>query len=114
MLHPGLASALVSVEAESARRDWAAGHRRFLEASRDPLAADRLHRQVEVLFAELRRRVGGTFTIAELAREYLRADPWGREAIELRAPASGWSRTFSTSLDEAFHLYARGARDYEP
>lgn len=105
---------MVSVEVDSARREWAAGHRRFLEAARDPLAADRLHRQVEVLFAELRRRVGGTFTTAELVREYARADAWGREAIELRTPTPGWSRTFSTSLDEAFHLYGRGARDYEP
>lgn len=103
----------MSAEVDSARRDWAAGHRRFLEAARDPLAGDRLHRQVEVLFAELRRRVGGTFTTAELAREYGRADAWGREAVELRAPSAGWSRTFSLSLDEAFHLYGRGAQDYE-
>lgn len=103
----------MSVDVDSARREWATGHHRFLEATGDPFAADRLHRQVDVLFAELRRRVGGTFTTAELAREYARSDGWGREAIELRAPAPGWSRTFSTSLDEAFHLYGRGARDYE-
>ena len=104
---------LVPADVESARREWTTGHRRFLEAARDPAAVDRLHRQVEVLFAELRRRVGGTFMTAELAREYARADRWGREAIELQAPAPGWSRTFSISLDEAFHLYGRGARDYE-
>ena len=111
MLHTGLA--LVSVDVNSARREWATGHRRFLEATRDPRAADRLHRQVEVLFAELRRRVGGTFTTAALAREYGQADGWAREAIELRAPAPGWSRTCSLSLDEAFYLYCRGAQDYE-
>ena len=111
MLHAGLAP--VSVDVDSARREWASGHRRFVEATRDPLAAERLHRQVEVLFAELRRRVGGTFTTTELAREYPQADGWGREAIELRAPSSGWSRTFSLSLDEAFYLYGRGAQDYE-
>ena len=103
----------MSAEVDSARREWSAGHRRFLEAARYPLPADRLHRQVEVLFAELRRRVGGTFTTAELAREYARSDAWGREAVELRAPSPGWSRTFSLSLDEAFHLYGRGAQDYE-
>jgi hypothetical protein len=114
MLHPRLASSSVSVEVDSARRDWAAGHSRFVEASRDVPTADRLHRQVEVLFAELRRRVGGTFTTAELAREYGRADAWARDAVELRAPSPGWSRTLSLSLDEAFHLYARGAQDYRP
>ena len=45
---------------------------------------------------------------------YERAESWSREAIEERAPYPGWARTASLVEDAAFHLYARGARDYEP
>lgn len=99
---------------ESARRDWADGHRRLLAASRDPVQAERLHRQVEAVSDELRRRVGGTYTLAELARAYATADSWARHAVEERAPTPGWPRTLALVGDAAFHIYARGALDYQP
>ena len=100
-------------EVESARREWEDGHRRLLDETRDRLARERLHRQVEVVLDELRRRVGGTFTLAELAREYAGAETWTRAAVSEHAPAPGWPRTLSTVEAAAFHLYARGAVDYE-
>lgn len=98
----------------SARREWEEGSRRFLHETRDPARADALHRQVDAVTEELRRRVGGTFTLAELAAAYQRSEPWTREAVSERAPAPGWPRTLAIVGDAAFHLYARGAVDYEP
>jgi hypothetical protein len=99
---------------ESARREWADGHRRLLEESRERGARERLHAQVDAVTNELRRRVGGVFTLAELADEYGRAEAWSRRVVEEHAPAPGWLRTLSVVEAAAFHLYARGAIDYRP
>jgi hypothetical protein len=99
---------------ESARREWADGHRRLLDEARERVARERLYAQVDAVVDELRRRVGAVFTLAELAREYGRAEEWSRQVVEERAPAPGWPRTLSFVEATAFHLYARGAVDYEP
>ncbi len=96
------------------RREWEDGHRRFEAASRDPVAAARLRRQLEVVTDELRKRIGQTFTLDELAAAYERADAWARHAVSERAPAPGWPRTLAIVEDAAFHLYQRGAVDYTP
>ena len=98
----------------SARREWEEGSRRFLGEARDPARADVLHQQVEAVTVELRRRVGGTFTLAELADAYAGAERWVLQVVEERAPSKGWSRTASLAADAAFHAYSRGAQDYEP
>jgi hypothetical protein len=97
-----------------ARSEWQVGHRRFLEESRDPERADVLHRQREVVLVELRRRVGTTFTLAELAAAYDGSERWLRDAIEERAPSPGWVVTVSIAGDAAFHAYSTQAQDYEP
>jgi hypothetical protein len=104
----------MAADLESARRDWETGWRRLQEESQDRIAADRLNRQVEIVTDELRRRVGATFTLAELASAYSDADTWAREAVAEHAPTPGWPRTLAVVLDAAFHLYARGALDYVP
>jgi hypothetical protein len=101
-------------EIESARREWEDGRRRLLEQADDARERERLLVQVDVVTEELRRRVGGTFTLAELTRAYAGAEAWSREAVSQRAPAPGWPRTLSLVEATAFHLYARGAIDYEP
>ena len=63
--------------------------------------------------AELRRRVGGTFTLRELAAEYAHADVWARHVLAEQGLA-GWPRTLTLVEGAAFHLYARGAIDYLP
>ncbi len=102
------------VEVESARREWEDGHRRLLHETDDARERERLSAQVEAVTEELRRRVGGTFTLAELARAYTGADSWSREIVSQRAPAPGWPRTLSLVEAAAFEVYARGAIDYEP
>lgn len=101
-------------EMESARREWEDGHRRLLEQARDETTRDRLLAQVDVVAAELRRRVGGVFTLRELAEAYARSDEWSRAVVSEQAPAPGWPRTLSLVEAAAFHLYARGAQDYAP
>lgn len=99
---------------ESARRDWEDGHRRLELASHDDVQAVRLRHQFDVISAELRRRVGGTFTLALLADAYAGSDAWTRQAIEEHAATPGWARSVAMVGDAAFHVYARGAVDYAP
>ena len=102
------------LEIENARREWEDGRRRLLDRVADASERERLLAQVDVVTEELRRRVGGTFTLAELARAYAGADTWSREIVSQRAPAPGWPRTLSLVEATAFQLYSRGAIDYEP
>jgi hypothetical protein len=99
---------------ETVRREWGDGHRRFEALARDPVAGPRLLAQLEVVTDELRKRVGQTFTLDQLATEYRGAERWTREAISERAATPGWARTVSLVEDEAFHQYQRGALDYVP
>ncbi len=102
------------VQTESARREWEEGTRRLDEAAAGPRERDRLLAQVNAVLEELRRRVGGTYTLAELAEAYTGAEAWSREVVSQRAPAPGWPRTLSIVEAAAFHIYARGAVDWEP
>jgi hypothetical protein len=98
----------------AARREWADGDRRFGEAARDPATADSLHAQRDAVLEELRRRLGPTFTLAELAEAYAGSERWLRQVVEERAPFRGWARTVSLAGDAAFHAYSRQAQDYAP
>lgn len=105
---------ITEAEVESARRDWQEGYRRLREEARLDPQPERLLRQVDAVLAQLRRRVGGTFTLAELAAAYSGAERWSRAAVAEQAAAPGWPRTLSLVEAAAFHEYARGAQDYEP
>ncbi len=96
---------------EAARQQWAEGHRR-LETDRS--GSELGVRLLEVATEELRKRMGETFTLAQLADAYDSSDNWLREAVDDRVEATGWQRQFSTVQDAAFHRYARGAADYVP
>jgi len=94
------------------RREWEEGHRR-LEAERgDPGRYRRLLGQLEVVSGELPKRVGQTYTLHELAAAYGDAERWGRQVVEERASAPGWSRDLAFVLAAAFHSYQRGAVDF--
>ena len=101
-------------EVESARRDWEDAHRRLTEAARDATDAEALHAQVDAVSEELRKRVGGAYTLAELASEYRHAERWTRAAVAGKAPSEGWPSSLSMVEGTAFLLYSRGAVDYEP
>lgn len=104
----------MTVDVTSARHEWEAAYRRLEQAQRESRAAESLRRQLRVVTDELRRRVGSTFTVGELADEYYRADDWARSAVEEHASSPGWSASLALVEGAAFHLYARGATDYAP
>lgn len=106
--------ARVALLLDVVRSEWEDGYRRFQDLSRDRLVADRLGLQLEVVTDELRKRIGQTFTLDQLAVAYQNADDWARAAVSERAATRGWPRTLAIVLDAAFHLYQRGAVDYTP
>jgi hypothetical protein len=103
----------VSVQVETARHQWEEGYRRLQAAAADRSRYERLTAQVDAVTEELRRRLGQIFTLRELADEYARAERWSRDAVAATFPPPR-PEDLSTAEDAAFHLYARGARDYEP
>lgn len=98
---------------ETSRIEWERAYRDLHAIARDPAEEGRLRAELETLLSELRKRIGGNFTLRELADEYGAADLWAREALaELGLP--GWPRTLTLVEGAAFHLYSRGAVDYTP
>ena len=101
---------------ELARHQWAEG-KRMLDAAGDDTARSRhLLMLVEAVEDQLARRVGQTFTLAELARAYEGSEDWVRDVIVSSAPARSRAGIRDTALvqDAAFALYAQGASDYRP
>jgi hypothetical protein len=92
---------------ESARQEWEEGYRRLQRESEDRARYLQLMDQVDAVRDELRRRTGQTFTLADLDGAYRGADSWVRElAVE--------PRSLALVAAAAFHLYSRGATDYDP
>ena len=97
-----------------ARHEWEDGTRR-LEAARDDVY--RYYQLLELLdlvVDELRKRVGQTYTLAELAGAYGEAETWARELLDERSSLPGWPRDLTTVLAAAFDAYQLGALDYTP
>ena len=97
-----------------ARHEWQEGSRRLEAARDDAHRYGQLLRLLDVLLAELRRRVGQTYTLEELSAAYVDSERWAREVLEERADTPGWPRDLTTVLAAAFDAYQRGAVDYEP
>ena len=99
---------------QTTRHEWEEGHRRLEAAAADPTRYERLLEEVGVVLEQLRRHVGQTFTLDELAAAYPGADRWVQEAFLERESQPGWPARLATVQDAAFHLYSRGAVDYRP
>jgi len=102
------------MDVELARHQWDDGNRRVQNARGDRQRYGLLMTDVEVVVADLRRRVGQHFTLAELADAYDGADDWVRELLEDRFPDAPPPHEPGTVADAAFHVYARSASDYRP
>jgi hypothetical protein len=109
----GLVCPLVSADLESARLEWERSYRDLAEVTRDEAVEQRLEAQLVAITNELRRRLGGTFTLRELADTYAGADRWAYEALSEQSTPE-WPSTLALVEGAAFHLYARGAVDYAP
>lgn len=103
----------MSADVASARLEWADAYQGLQRASGDPTLAEALRLQLEAVTGELRRRVGGVFTLRELATEYERADVWAREVLMAEGGARAL-RQLALVEGAAFHLYSREAVDYLP
>ena len=100
----------------TARHQWDEGARRLAAEQPDPVRYRQLATLVDAVLDELRRRVGQTFTLAELAETYAGAEDWVRDVVVQAAPprASVGVRDAALVQDAAFGQYAHGASDYRP
>jgi hypothetical protein len=94
---------------ENALFQWEQGWRE-LQAITDPRARRLADRVVEAVREELRRRIGPTFSAAELADLYGRGTDWCQQAALDVAPAL--EADAQALADAAFWAYLRGAADF--
>jgi hypothetical protein len=101
---------------DTARHQWDEGRRRLESEGEDTARSRHLLVLVDAVRDELRRRVGQTFTLAELARTYDGSEDWVRDVVVRSTPprARAGIRDAALVQDAAFALYARGASDYAP
>lgn len=94
---------------ENALFQWEDGWRAF-QAITDPRERRLADRMIESIRDELRRRIGVTFTAAQLADLYGSGTDWCLQvAIDVAPAAEGDAQSLA---DAAFWLYLRGASDF--
>ncbi len=90
---------------------WLEGQRRLAQS--DPRERAALERVVDALVVELRHRLGGSFSVQELARLYIeQGTDWCFSIAMQVAPNDPAAWDLTTVAGAAFARYARGARDY--
>ena len=99
---------------EVARQEWEEGTRRLEAARDDRRRYGQLLELLELVLDELRKRIGQTYTLAELVSAYGESERWAREMLEERAEMPGWPRDLTVVVAAAFDAYHRGAVDYKP
>ncbi len=99
---------------EHVRHEWEESARRLEAAAGDRERYAVLLAQLDILTTELRKRVGQSYTLADLSQAYRDAERWATAVLAEEELPDWWPRTLSTVLGAAFHAYARGAVDYEP
>jgi len=90
---------------------WQEGQRRLAEAPPSDRAA--LERVTDEIVLELRRRLGGPFTVQELAQLYTdQGTDWCFDIATRVAPRTPAAWDLTTVAGAAFARYAREAVDY--
>jgi len=97
------------VSFETAIQQWRTGEQFVGEAPRDQQPA--LRRVEDALVGELRRRLGGTFAVDELADLYDAGTSWCLDVAARTAPGAPFSWDARVA-DAAFARYAREAVDF--
>ena len=100
----------------SARHQWDDGKRRLASEGEDTARSRHLDLLVAAVVDELRRRLGQTYSLDDLAGAYDGADDWVREIIVTALPPRPRAgvRDAAVIQDAAFARYAQGALDYSP
>ena len=91
---------------ENALFQWEEGERRIRDAG--DVERRQLRTAQDAVFEELRRRLGGSFTLAELAELYGSGTDWANDIADRRMAGTDTSWV----VDAAFGRYARFASDY--
>jgi hypothetical protein len=102
------------VDLDLARQHWQDGNRRIEATRPDRRRYVELIGGIELVLAQLRKRVGQHFVLTELAAAYDGADEWVRDLLDDADPEGSGPTEPGTIADAAFHAYARGAADYRP
>jgi hypothetical protein len=102
----------VSYSVESAVLQWEEGYRRLNAARSEPRVHRALGRAVVAVEGELRKRLGSTFSIEELAALYREDSDWGLDLTINTLPEQSELWDTSTVVDAAFYLYMREAADF--
>lgn len=95
---------------ETAVQQWREGERRIHDM--EPARQIAVERVVERLVLELRKRLGSTFTTAELVELYDQGTSWCLDLAVATAPSAPWAWEQRVVADAAFHRYVRDAADY--
>jgi hypothetical protein len=98
------------VSFDTAIQQWRDGERRLAGAPPHELPA--LERVTARIHAELRRRLGGAFTVDELVELYERGTGWCLDLAVSVAPGAPWAWEARTTADAAFARYVRQAVDF--
>jgi len=91
---------------------WEEGRRRLEELRADPKRAGAADRVLGAIADELRRRIGPTFTAAELAALHGRGTDWCLEVALSIAPGELAALDAQAIAEAAFLERLRGASDY--
>jgi hypothetical protein len=108
-MKPALAT-LAGMAFETALEQWQAGARRLEEAPFDERPV--LELVTREVHAELRRRLGSTFTTEELAELYDAGTAWVADIAVAAAPDAPFAWDVRVVGDAAFARYLREAVDY--
>ena len=95
---------------ENAVYQWQQGERRL--RAEPPERGGQLERVIAALVAELRRRLGGRFSAAELADLYAQGTSWCLQVAMRVAPEDPWAWEAGVVVDAAFGRYLREAADF--
>ncbi|MDQ3609146.1 MAG: hypothetical protein M3459_09635 [Actinomycetota bacterium] len=95
---------------EAALQQWREGERRAAGANADERPA--VDAVIDAVVAQLRRRLGGAFTVDELVDLYDQGTSWTLDLAVAVAPGAPWAWDQRTVADAAFHRYVREATDY--
>jgi hypothetical protein len=102
----------VAAAVENAIFQWEEAYERLQALRSDPGLYEALGASVVAVEDELRKRLGSSFSIAELAALYegdpLWASERAREAVQRDSPATD----MALAVDAAFYLYMREASDF--
>jgi hypothetical protein len=102
----------VNATLENAVLQWEEGHARLLSTSGNPALERRLRRAATAIQAELRKRLGSSFTVAELGDLYRASTDWCLELTLSLSSDDEQTLDPSVTTDAAFYLYMREASDF--